>query len=260
MNKLQSFIDEVIFCKKRVASDPANWPIFPRVPLDRPSRIDVQLEKLMDFVEMVAKDSMRSLICIGAAGIGKSTSIEKEMKRLRVYNYRLVKGATTAKALFRLLYENSTKGRILVLDDCDDILRNRNAQNILKAALDSSASQRLVSWQSETVERGDLPRTFHYDGSLIFVSNLPREKFPLPILSRSYFCDIEATLVDIKSHLWILVDRDSSLSLAEKEALKYEVSSGGHYYQEMNVRTLEKIKTLMRMFPDKWRSLARGSA
>jgi hypothetical protein len=54
-----------------------------------------------------------------------------------------IKGFSTAKNMFRTLYENN--GSTIIFDDCDSILKDAIAINILKAALDSY-DKRVITW------------------------------------------------------------------------------------------------------------------
>ena len=62
---------------------------------------------------------------------------------------------------------------MLVLDDCDSVLVDDVALNILKAALDTS-KKRVVSWNTESrvLRQEDLPNSFEFKGGVIFITNI----------------------------------------------------------------------------------------
>lgn len=173
--------------------------------------INERFDFIANFVTMVADKIQPSLIVTGPGGLGKSTVVNKTLHAegyvdvsnienfaagtvLPVKHYRSVKGFSTPKALFRLLYEN--KDSILVFDDCDNILLDAVSTNLLKGALDSS-DERIISWNAES-RRGDdaeqLPRSFRFTGGVIFISNLNKEKFPQALMDRSIGVDVSMTL------------------------------------------------------------------
>jgi predicted SprT family Zn-dependent metalloprotease len=106
-------------------------------------------------------------------------------------DYHYVKGYTSAKGLFRILFEN--KKKIVVLDDCDAAWKNEVSANLLKAALDSD-EERWISWNVEGPSNEDLPKKFLFDGKVIFISNVKSEDFPQPLITRALRCDVELTI------------------------------------------------------------------
>ena len=100
----------------------------------------------------------------------------------------MVRGFSTPYGLYRTLYENSNA--IVVFDDCDSILRDPTAINLLKAALDSY-SKRYVSWNTE---RGsDLPSSFLFEGGVIFISNETLASLDQAVRTRSLCVDLSMT-------------------------------------------------------------------
>lgn len=106
-------------------------------------------------------------------------------------DYHYVKGYSSAKGLYRTLFEN--KKKIIVFDDCDAAWKNEVSANLLKAALDSD-EDRWVTWNVESFANDDLPRRFLFEGKVIFISNVKSEDFPQPLVSRALRCDVELTI------------------------------------------------------------------
>lgn len=108
-----------------------------------------------------------------------------------VGDYHYVKGYSSAKGLYRLLYEN--KKKIVIFDDCDAAWKNAVSANLLKAALDSD-EERWVTWNVEGSANDDLPTSFLFEGKVIFISNVKSEDFPQPLITRALRCDVELTI------------------------------------------------------------------
>lgn len=106
-------------------------------------------------------------------------------------DYHYVKGYSSAKGLFRTLFENRRK--LIVFDDCDAAWKNETGANILKAALDSD-EDRWITWNVEGSDNAGLPKRFLFEGRVIFISNVASEDFPQPLISRSLRADIELTI------------------------------------------------------------------
>lgn len=160
-------------------------------------------------VTMVAQNVQPSAVITGEGGLGKTYTVIKtlqangfkdvsDLDEFEVGSvlsmrkcFRMVKGYSTAKGLYRTLFENN-KG-IIVFDDCDAVLKDPVALNLLKGALDSYG-KRIISWNAETLGGDDLPRSFNFEGRVIFISNMAQTKIDQAIRSRSMMIDLSMTL------------------------------------------------------------------
>jgi hypothetical protein len=79
-----------------------------------------------------------------------------------------------------------------VFDDCDAVLKDPVALNLLKGALDSYG-KRIISWNAD-MRDDDLPRSFEFTGRVIFISNMDQSKIDQAIRSRSMMIDLSMTL------------------------------------------------------------------
>ena len=166
--------------------------------------INKRFEFVEQLVSMVADGVQPSAIITGEGGLGKTYTVTKtleskgfkdisdlaEFQAGSILNmrkcFRMVKGYSTPKGLYRTLFENN-KG-IVVFDDCDAVLKDPVALNILKSALDSYG-KRIISWNSD-MRDDDLPRSFNFEGRVIFISNLDDGKIDQAIRSRSMMIDL----------------------------------------------------------------------
>jgi hypothetical protein len=163
------------------------------------------VEKL---VTMVATNVQPSAVITGEGGLGKTYTVTKTLEANgfkdisdlgdfqvgSVVNTRkcftMVKGFSTAKGLYRTLFENNKS--IIVFDDCDAVLKDPVALNLLKGALDSYG-KRIISWNAD-MRDDDLPRSFNFEGRVIFISNMDQDKIDQAIRSRSMMIDLSMTL------------------------------------------------------------------
>lgn len=143
------------------------------------AEIEARLDKTFKAMDQVASNTIAgdnlALIVSGPAGLGKSYTIEHAAA-----NYvgdRLVvtvKGFVRPTGLYRILYENRFPQCVVVFDDADSVFQNDISLNLLKGAADITR-ERKISWLAETKmldEDGDrLPRTFKFEGSIIFITN-----------------------------------------------------------------------------------------
>ncbi len=162
------------------------------------------VEKL---VNMVASNIQPSAIITGEGGLGKTYTVTKTLEANgykdisdladfqvgTIVNTRrcftMVKGYSTAKGLYRTLFENNKS--IIVFDDCDAVLKDPVALNLLKGALDSYG-KRIISWNAD-MKDDDLPRSFNFEGRVIFISNMEQDRIDQAIRSRSMMIDLSMT-------------------------------------------------------------------
>jgi hypothetical protein len=125
----------------------------------------------------------------------------------------MIKGFSTAKGLYRTLFENNKS--IVVFDDCDAVLKDPIALNLLKGALDSYG-KRIISWNAD-MKDDDLPRSFEFTGRVIFISNMDQDRIDQAIRSRSMMIDLSMTL-DQK------IDRMEFIAASEEFLPEYDAT------------------------------------
>lgn len=180
------------------------------VATEKQNRFDINtrfgfVEKL---VNMVATGVQPSAVITGEGGLGKTFTVTKTLEQNgykdisdladfqvgSIINTRkcftTVKGFSTAKGLYRTLFENNKS--IIVFDDCDAVLKDPVALNLLKGALDSYG-KRIISWNADMRDE-DLPRSFEFTGRVIFISNMDQDKIDQAIRSRSMMIDLSMSL------------------------------------------------------------------
>lgn len=238
--------------------------------------INERFQILEDFVDMVATRTVASAIIIGDGGLGKSHTVFKTLKKAGLITvddldigdrfdtelsrkaYVVVKGFSTAKGLFRTLYENRSK--IVVFDDCDSVLKDPVAANLLKAALDSY-DKRIITWNAESFGDDDLPRSFEFTGGVVFISNLPMHKIPQALISRSLPADVSMTRSEIIERMRAIVAEGDFLADYNNEfkqdALGFIAENANRpEIKSINLRTLINVTKVRATKPQHWKRLA----
>ena len=110
--------------------------------------INQRFDLLQNMTLMVINEVTPSLILVGEGGLGKTHSVMSFIEDcgLQPVEYVVFKGYSTARGLYNTLYDNN--GKLIIFDDCDSILEDKVALNILKSALDSY-SKRTISWMAK---------------------------------------------------------------------------------------------------------------
>ena len=208
-----------------------------------------------DLTSMVVNGATPSLVVLGEGGLGKSYSVTKTIKanNLEDMDYVFFKGYSTARGLYNTLYDNN--GKLIVFDDCDSVLDDKVAVNILKSALDSY-DKRTISWMSKVSKSDEYPQHFDFTGRIIFISNKSKDKIDEAILTRSLTVDLTMTPDDKISRMEAILGSilpeydmaDKRAALEFLKSVKDEVS--------LNMRMLIMVTKMCLQYPDTWRNLA----
>jgi ATPase family associated with various cellular activities (AAA) len=243
-------------------------------------RIRTRFQILDEMTKAATTGDIRAMIVSGPPGVGKSYGVEKIVeqaclfdklsgKRLRA---EVVKGSATPIGLYQTLYKYSDKNCMLVFDDCDSILVDDVALNLLKGALDSG-SKRKISWLSESssLRREGIPDSFNFNGSIIFITNLKFDKMKSQKLkdhldalqSRCHYLDLTLDTMRDKILRIKQIASDGALfenmdldKEAETEVIEF-LEEHKNTLREVSLRMAIKIAQLRKSFTLRWKDMAK---
>lgn len=236
--------------------------------------IKMRFETLDLMVQASLKGLNRSMIVSGPAGLGKSTGVMNALESAKC-EFALIKGFITPKQLFTLLYRNKNQDNIIVFDDADCIFSDEVSLNLLKASCDSS-DKRYITWLSSrgiADEDGeDVPSTFEFRGSIIFITN---KDFNIEI-NKNHKASIHFEALRSRSHyvsLGIKTKRDYMIRIKQviettnmldsysdetkKEILGF-IEDNQNKMIELSLRVVKKLADLTKISSN-WRNLAKVS-
>jgi hypothetical protein len=237
--------------------------------------INKRFEFLNKAVRMIANGVQSSVVISGSGGLGKSHSVKSALVQSglrdlssaiasseegavvnRSRGFVFVKGFSTAKNLYRQLFENNDS--IIVFDDCDSILKDPVAQNVLKAALDSYDT-RIISWGAESRGDDDLPRSFIFTGRVIFITNMTMDRVDQAIRSRSITIDVSMTTQEMVDRMRVIAESEDFLpnidSSCKMEALNF-IDRNKDKMKEITLRTLITVSKIVATNPDGYEEFA----
>ena len=214
---------------------------------------------LSQAVEMVAGGISPSLIVIGHPGLGKTHEVTQTLQKMGLepeHDYHYVKGFTSARGLFETLYANN--GALTVFDDCDSALNDAVATELLKGALDSHHT-RVISWLTAFKSKANrgLPKSFHFHGQVIFISNRPLSAIDEAIHSRSLVIDYCMTRQEIVKHMGTILPALEGNTTPEqrRKALEF-ICRWEPHIRQLNLRTLISVIRIIAAHPTNWERLA----
>lgn len=223
--------------------------------------INQRFDFLSRMVKMVATSTPSSLIVTGQGGLGKSFTVKQTLTQCGLeegVDYVIIKGFSTPRSLFTTLWEN--RDRIVVFDDCDEVLKNNVATNILKGALDSN-DVRTISWLTArggaTDEDGNgCPNQFDFQGKVIFISNMSLHSINQAILSRALYVDVAMTTDEkIERMGAIAAHVRPNLTIEQKREVLDFLSHFKAQIKDLNMRTFLKVCDVRVAEPADWREI-----
>lgn len=245
-------------------------------------RIKERFQILEEMTNATLDGIVRGMVVTGPPGVGKTFGVEQVLEKDSIFDmmadkplrHTFVKGAMSAIGLYSTLYKYSDSKSIVVLDDCDTILFNEDALNILKAALDSG-KKRKISWNSDSnfLRREGVPGEFEFNGSVIFITNLKFDSTRQTkikdhleaILSRCHYLDLTLDttrdkLLRIKqiAREGGLFDSKGLTKVQEQEIIEFMYENQDRL-REISLRMAQKIADLLNMSKDRWKTLTEST-
>ena len=242
-------------------------------------RIRERFDILHEMTKATVSGDIRAMIVSGPPGVGKSYGVETEIekaclfdklagKRLRA---EVVKGSATPIGLYQTLYKYSDANSVVVFDDCDSILLDDVALNLLKGALDSG-KKRVISWLSESsaLRREGIPDRFEFKGSVIFITNLKFDKMKSQKL-RDHLDALQSRCHDLDLTLDTMRDKLLRIKQIAKDGVLFADYDFNEYQQddiidfmhvnkerlrEVSLRMALKIADLRKSFPNNWKRMS----
>jgi hypothetical protein len=251
---------------------------------DAMNRIQTRFAILDEMSQACIGGDIRAMIVSGPPGVGKSYGVEAQLEKQSLFDkiagkkirFEIVKGAMTALGLYAQLYKFSDPKNVLVFDDCDSVLMDDLALNILKAALDSGKRRRIF-WNSDSnmLRREGIPDNFEFRGSVIFITNLSFESVRSKKLqdhldalqSRCHYLDLTINSERDKMLRIRQVHRDADGGLfrdydfddAKAEEVLGFMWENRTRLREVSLRMALKVADLVKISPTNWRVLTENT-
>lgn len=144
-----------------------------------------------------------------------------------------ITGSATPAGIYRILFQH--RKDILLFDDSDGAVADQDGRNLFKAASDTKKKRKL-SWQKggknyvdpddynwdEEGDQDELPRSFDFEGKIIFISNLPLSKLDPDgaLRTRGFIINVDPTdqeMLDFMKKIATKIPLDVDYKLGERE-------------------------------------------
>ena len=241
-------------------------------------RISARFAILNEMTEAIAQEKIKGMIVSGPPGIGKSYGVETSLMKYSTFDdiagrerkFEVVKGAMSAIGLYKKLYQHADKGHVVCFDDCDVILYDDLALNLLKAALDTGR-KRTLQWGTESrfLHAEGVPNSFDFNAGIIFITNVKFDNVKSKKLrdhlealqSRCHYLDLTIDsmrdrMLRIKQICREGLLKKYAMSQAVEDELVEFIFTNRARLREVSLRMVLKIADLWRMAPDRYQDLA----
>lgn len=169
--------------------------------------IDIFEAIKLNTLQVAMNEKTTSFILSGLPGLGKTfdvtNTLDELVKKYPYFSYQYFKGNSTPAGLYELLFQY--RKTLIVLDDMDDALSNKETADMLKSVLDTGEKRvldrrikgyfdavGLTDREIENIykETGKLPNRFEFRGSIIFITNLKESDFDPAVYTRTLSLDV----------------------------------------------------------------------
>lgn len=166
-----------------------------------------KIEMVRMGVRAVTRGYKQTRSILGSAGIGKSYAVIDEIKneieflkdKGKTLSYELVSGGIKdAVSFFTMLADNNSPDKIILLDDVNTVLTDKECREILRAATTNEPVRR-VSYAANKIVKG---KSFYrpkmdFTAKIIIITNIQKKKIDPAILSRTSPIEIIAKPAEI---------------------------------------------------------------
>jgi hypothetical protein len=252
----------------------------PQLQLESDAEIDARLRERFEILDVLTEAALfgdaRSVIVSGPAGLGKSFNVDKQLSTWDPdqVNHTIVKGFIRPTGLYKLLYDYREQGQVIVFDDADSVFFDDVSLNLLKSVCDTTDIRR-VSWLAETrmeTDEGEpLPRSFIFEGTIVFITNLDFDDMierghklaphMSALVSRSHYIDLAMKtkrdyLVRIRQVVADGMLREQGLTDEQEAEVMSFIEEKQNILRELSLRMVVKIGNLVKTGNSNWKRVA----
>jgi len=215
---------------------------------------------IQNYLSLLAYDISNLLIVVSPAGYGKSTMILENLKHYPENSYLYINNYITPIEFYSLLMtaEKLVAPKILVLDDIEYSLNNKEFMGLLKSATWENGNRRIVNYLSNFYKTKGLPAV-NFTGKIILLLNEIPKKNNLfqAIIDRALYYEIQMNNIEIIEAMRneIVKRPYANLSLKIRNKIVDFIERNTIETDRISFRTLIKGYQCYLFSPYKWQTL-----
>ena len=206
---------------------------------------------------------MNGLVLLSAAGLGKTTLVFKAMETLKYRqgeHFSYFNSFFTPLAFFQTLASTIElkKPKILILDDVEMILKDKNIITLLKSATwENEKNRRVVNYTSTSVKVKET--SINFDGKIIILINETPDSNPMfkAITDRMLFCELSFSQKEILDLMAdeIIQKSYQNLDFGRRKMVLDFIKKNIQPNSDLSFRTLIKAYNFLLYSSNHWREL-----
>lgn len=252
--------------KNEINTNPEVEKLEPSFNKNKFADLDTVYKDIGKLVTLIKDGKAYSLLITGAPGTGKTHTVTDTLKGT---DFIHEKGKINTPDLYKILYMNN--GKTIVIDDISKVFKD--GKDILLAALDNKP-ERSISYRVQSnkyfdskgltpedieaeVMEGKIPNKFDFNGKVIFITNIPRDKIDEAIISRSFNIDVNLKSQDMILRIRQIIDKikpevDKEL---KEELLNFMEANVDKMKGRLDLRSFDKAVTIIASGDPDWKRL-----
>ncbi len=187
-----------------------------------------KFEMLEQYIKMIINGYVNSLFVYGTSGSGKSFTVKKILKESNA-DYAIFSGGVKGtRELVKILYDHR-EDEILVFDDFDSVMKNKEQVNILKTALQDERDREITYIDlSKRPKKEKIPDRFDFSSGIIILTN--QKRVDPAIKSRSMTVDMNLTISEMLNRI-----KDSIDTFLPKMPMKVKMDVLEFLFENKNI-------------------------
>ncbi len=170
---------------------------------------------LTNILDTLIQGKRNSLIINGKPGLGKTYLVKKYLLSkgfVEKRDFIVITGSTDLKSFYELLYKFRQK--LIIFDDCDNLMDDPSFINILKGATDSTPRRVVTLKQREAGDRklsqdevnwDILPSVMEFTGKVVIITNLPGNEVNSALISRMGLYTVKIPLNEMLTRIELIM-------------------------------------------------------
>ena len=214
-------------------------------------------------LNILLESDISAMTVLSPAGLGKTTMIINSLRERKFnegINYLYYNSYFTPLAFYRTLQETNELNRpnLLILDDTETMLKDKNIINLMKAATWQNAGEkRIVNYMSTSSKVKD--PTCNFTGKIVILINETPDSNPMfnAIVDRMLFCELNFSQAEILELMREEIVPQPYKTLSEsKRVLIYKfIRKNVAPEAPLSFRTLIKTYNHYLFAPNQWQEL-----
>ncbi len=214
-------------------------------------------------LNILLNDGSSALIVLSKGGLGKTTYIFNALKKKKLQHkkhYLYYNSYFTPLGFYQTLIKTTylKQPKLLILDDVELILQDKQIMNFIKAATWENQNGRIINYVS-SAKKSKIPDSINFDGKIIMLLNEMPKNNPIlqAVKDRILFCELKWSNQQILDYMQQKIVNQPYKNLSYVKRIKIFNFIKKHFNSKTNLtlRLLIKSYNYYIFSPNNWQEL-----